>query len=432
MTEVLIRLFVKNKDEVKDTNVRQQYGIMASITGIVVNVLVCLGELIIGFLIGSIAMISDAIHNVADAGGSLVSFLSFKLSGRKADAEHPYGHGRMEYLLSIGFSILLFVVAAQLGIEAVEHIMNPEVVEFSISALAVMLGAMALKIWLSFFLRSIGNRIDSPILRANGKEALSDVWATAAIAIGLLLGGIFQLSVDGYLGLIVALIIAKAGFEVLKEATDRLLGFEPTAERVQEIINFVESKAGILGTHDLMIHDYGPGHEYASIHVEVDAKQDAMTIHNMIDRVERQALKELQLKLTIHMDPIVVNEQTLALQQRLVAVIQAYDDSFSLYDIRIDMEHRKISFDVQVPHDVKYTTEELSRNGTANIRSETECSTRIHWGIRESISSCLLYNISDDTNKKGLVQIVPVLFRAYFHKPYVIINSIGHPIPKNK
>ena len=361
MTEVLIRLFVKNKDEVKDTNVRQQYGIMASITGIVVNVLVCLGELIIGFLIGSIAMISDAIHNVADAGGSLVSFLSFKLSGRKADAEHPYGHGRMEYLLSIGFSILLFVVAAQLGIEAIEHILNPEVVEFSMSALAVMLGAMALKIWLSFFLRSIGNRIDSPILRANGKEALSDVWATAAIAIGLLLGGIFQLSVDGYLGLIVALIIAKAGFEVLKEATDRLLGFEPTTERVQEIINFVESKAGILGTHDLMIHDYGPGHEYASIHVEVDAKQDAMTIHNMIDRVERQALKELQLKLTIHMDPIVVNEQTLALQQRLVAVIQAYDDSFSLYDIRIDMEHRKISFDVQVPHDVKYTKEELSQ-----------------------------------------------------------------------
>ena len=361
MTEVLIRLFVKNKDEVKDTNVRQQYGIMASITGIVVNVLVCLGELIIGFLIGSIAMISDAIHNVADAGGSLVSFLSFKLSGRKADAEHPYGHGRMEYLLSIGFSILLFVVAAQLGIEAIEHIMNPEGVEFSMSALAVMLGAMALKIWLSFFLRSIGNRIDSPILRANGKEALSDVWATAAIAIGLLLGGIFQLSVDGYLGLIVALIIAKAGFEVLKEATDRLLGFEPTTERVQEIINFVESKAGILGTHDLMIHDYGPGHEYASIHVEVDAKQDAMTIHNMIDRVERQALKELQLKLTIHMDPIVVNEQTLALQQRLVAVIQAYDDSFSLYDIRIDMEHRKISFDVQVPHDVKYTKEELSQ-----------------------------------------------------------------------
>lgn len=361
MTEVLIRLFVNNKDEVKDTSVRQQYGIMASITGIMVNVLVCLGELIIGFLIGSIAMISDAIHNVADAGGSLVSFLSFKLSGRKADAEHPYGHGRMEYLLSIGFSILLFVVAAQLGIEAVEHIMNPEVVEFSISALAVMLGAMTLKIWLSFFLRSIGNRIDSPILRANGKEALSDVWATAAIAIGLLLGGIFQLSIDGYLGLIVALIIAKAGFEVLKEATDRLLGFEPTAERVQEIINFVESKAGILGTHDLMIHDYGPGHEYASIHVEVDAKQDAMTIHNMIDRVERQALKELQLKLTIHMDPIVVNEQTLALQQRLVAVIQAYDESFSLYDIRIDVESRKIGFDVQVPHDVKYTKEELSQ-----------------------------------------------------------------------
>lgn len=360
MTDLLIRLCVTHKDNIKDSGVRQQYGIMASITGIVVNVLVCLGELIVGWLIGSIAMISDAIHNVADAGGSLVSFLSFKLSGRKADAQHPYGHGRMEYLLSIGFSILLFVIAVELGIEAIDHIVNPEVVEFSLSALAVMLGAMVLKIWLSFFLRSIGNRIDSPILRANGKEALSDVWATLAIAIGLLLGGLFQWSVDGYLGLIVALIIAKAGFEVLKEATDRLLGFEPTADRVQEIIEFVESQQGILGTHDLMIHDYGPGHEYASIHVEVDAKQDAMTIHTMIDCIERLAFKELQLKLTIHMDPIIVNEQTVALQQRLVTVIQAYDESFSLYDIRIDVENRKIGFDVQVPHSVKLTKEALS------------------------------------------------------------------------
>ena len=360
MTDLLIRLCVTHKDDIKDSGVRQQYGIMASITGIVVNVLVCLGELIVGWLIGSIAMISDAIHNVADAGGSLVSFLSFKLSGRKADAQHPYGHGRMEYLLSIGFSILLFVIAVELGIEAIDHIVNPEVVEFSLSALAVMLGAMVLKIWLSFFLRSIGNRIDSPILRANGKEALSDVWATLAIAIGLLLGGLFQWSVDGYLGLIVALIIAKAGFEVLKEATDRLLGFEPTADRVQEIIEFVESQQGILGTHDLMIHDYGPGHEYASIHVEVDAKQDAMTIHTMIDCIERLAFKELQLKLTIHMDPIIVNEQTVALQQRLVTVIQAYDESFSLYDIRIDVENRKIGFDVQVPHSMKLTKEALS------------------------------------------------------------------------
>ena len=360
MTDLLIRLCVTHKDDIKDSGVRQQYGIMASITGIVVNVLVCLGELIVGWLIGSIAMISDAIHNVADAGGSLVSFLSFKLSGRKADAQHPYGHGRMEYLLSIGFSILLFVIAVELGIEAIDHVVNPEVVEFSLSALVVMLGAMVLKIWLSFFLRSIGNRIDSPILRANGKEALSDVWATLAIAIGLLLGGLFQWSVDGYLGLIVALIIAKAGFEVLKEATDRLLGFEPTADRVQEIIEFVESQQGILGIHDLMIHDYGPGHEYASIHVEVDAKQDAMTIHTMIDRIERLAFKELQLKLTIHMDPIIVNEQTVALQQRLVTVIQAYDESFSLYDIRIDVENRKIGFDVQVPHSVKLTKEALS------------------------------------------------------------------------
>ena len=293
---------------IKVPSVRTQYGNVASITGVIVNLLVCLGELIVGWLIGSIAMISDGIHNVADAGGSAISFLSFRLAAKKPDQEHPYGHGRMEYLFSIGFSIILFVLAIQLMIEAVNRIMHPEIVDVSAVAIIVMLVAMGLKIWLSSFLKYMGNRIDSPILRANALECLSDVWATAGITIGLLAGSFLEYPIDGYLGAIVALMIGRAGYHVFKESTSRLLGNEPTPERVREIADFVQSFDGVLGVHDLMIHDYGPGHEFASIHVEVDANQDIIKSHNMIDHIERKALEELHLKLTIHMDKYYIED----------------------------------------------------------------------------------------------------------------------------
>lgn len=364
MREFLIEQFIKNHDMIKVPSVRTQYGNVASITGVIVNLLVCLGELIVGWLIGSIAMISDGIHNVTDAGGSAISFLSFRLAAKKPDQEHPYGHGRMEYLFSIGFSIILFVLAIQLMIEAVNRIMHPEIVDVSAVAIIVMLVAMGLKIWLSSFLKYMGNRIDSPILRANALECLSDVWATAGITIGLLAGSFLEYPIDGYLGAIVALMIGRAGYHVFKESTSRLLGNEPTPERVREIADFVQSFDGVLGVHDLMIHDYGPGHEFASIHVEVDANQDIIKSHNMIDHIERKALEELHLKLTIHMDPLLRDEQTMAIYEQIRSVVKAYDDRISIHDLRaIESDnHLNVLFDMVVPYTEKQRKDEISQS----------------------------------------------------------------------
>lgn len=362
MTSILIRRFVKDHENIKDENVRNSYGRMASIVGVIVNVCVCLGELLVGLWVGSIAMVSDAIHNVADAGGSIVSFISFKVSAMQADEEHPYGHGRMEYILSIGFSFLLFVIAYKLLEESIHRILEPEVVEVSFMAILVMFGAMSMKIWLSRFLQNMGARIDSPILRANGLEALADVWATGSIIVGLLVGKYFQIGIDGYLGVFISLLVARSGWHVLRDATDRILGREPSPERIQEILDFVKSREGIISAHDLMIHDYGPGREYASLHVVVDASQDVMDMHDVIESMERDALRQLRLHMTAHMDPIVYNEQTKALYKRIESVVKAYNPDYGIYDVRLKEEEgqpRCVSFDLTVPLDDKSNEEDI-------------------------------------------------------------------------
>ncbi|KAF1682701.1 cation diffusion facilitator family transporter [Veillonella sp. R32] len=363
MQEQLIRWFVKDYDCIKAPAVRTRYGHLTSIVGIVTNLIISLGELIVGLLIGSIAMVSDAIHDLADAGGSTISLLSFSFSAKKADQEHPYGHGRIEYLLSIGFSILLFVVAIQLLIESVGRILKPEIIEFSIWALVVMLCAMGLKVWLYTFFKSIGERINSPILQANGLEYLSDVWATLGITLGLVAGGLFQIPVDGYLGAIVSLMIGRAGYHVLADAISRLLGNEPSPEMVKDIANFVKSYPGVLGVHDLMIHDYGPGHVFASIHVEVDAKEDVIKSHSLIDRIERDAQKELYLQLTIHMDPLLIMKESMALYDKIHTVVKAYDEKLSLHDLRAVKSDDKthIIFDLVVPYSDRHRMDEIAK-----------------------------------------------------------------------
>ncbi len=361
MENLLMRLFIKNKKEYKELELRDAYGNMASFAGIGVNLLICLGEVIIGFLIGSIAMISDGIHNVADAGGAALSLLSFKLSARKPDLEHPYGHGRMEYLFSIGFSVLLFVIAIELLMKSIERIIEPEAIEFSLVALAVMIGAMLCKIWLYSFQKKIGVKINSPILQANALESLSDIWSMAAVTVGLILAGLFHLTLDGYLGAFVSLMIAHSGYEVFKEATSSLIGNEPSRERVMEIADFVRSYEGVMGIHDLMIHDYGPGREFASIHVEVDAKRDIIDSHNMIDQIEKEALEELRLQLTIHMDPLLQDERTKGLFLRIRRVLKEYNPQYSIHDLRVveSVDVLNLLFDAVVPYDEPGSKEEI-------------------------------------------------------------------------
>ena len=363
MQEQIIRWSIKDYDCVKAPAVRTKYGNLTSIVGIITNLTICIGEIIVGLLVGSIAMISDGIHNVADAGGSAISLLSFRFSAKRADQEHPYGHGRIEYLLSIGFSVLLFVLATQLFLEAIDRIMNPQMVEFSLWAFIVMLCAMGLKIWLYTFFKNIGIRINSPILQANGLECLSDVWATLGITVGLVVGGLLDFPIDGYLGAIVSLMIGRAGYHVLSDAINRLLGNEPNPEMVNDIANFVKSYPGVLGIHDLMIHDYGPGHVFASIHVEVDAKEDVIKSHNLIDRIERDAQKQLYIQLTIHMDPLLITKESMELYDKIHAVVKAYDNRLSLHDLRAVQSDDKthIIFDLVVPNDDCKRMDEIAK-----------------------------------------------------------------------
>ncbi|WP_298706668.1 cation diffusion facilitator family transporter, partial [uncultured Veillonella sp.] len=313
MQDLLIRMYVPNRECIKAPTVRTKYGDLASVVGIIVNLIICIGEVAVGILIGSLAMISDGIHNVTDAGGSLISLISFRLGAKKADEVHPFGFGRMEYLLSIGFSLLLFVLAIQILIEAVHRIITPEVVPFSLTSVVVMLCAMGLKFWLYTFLKYVGNLVDSPILRANSLETLSDIWGIAGVTIGLVIGGLFALPVDGYLSFLVALLIGRAGYHVLSDAITRILGQEPSPELVKSIVDLVKSYKGVEGVHDLVVHDYGPGNVFASIHVEVDAKVDVIKSHALVDRIERDVANNLYVNLTIHMDPRIINDEMIKL-----------------------------------------------------------------------------------------------------------------------
>ena len=247
--------------------------------------------------------------------------------------------------------------------EAIDRIMNPQMVEFSLWAFIVMLCAMGLKIWLYTFFKNIGIRINSPILQANGLECLSDVWATLGITVGLVVGGLLDFPIDGYLGAIVSLMIGRAGYHVLSDAINRLLGNEPNPEMVNDIANFVKSYPGVLGIHDLMIHDYGPGHVFASIHVEVDAKEDVIKSHNLIDRIERDAQKQLYIQLTIHMDPLLFTKESMELYDKIHAVVKAYDNRLSLHDLRAVQSDDKthIIFDLVVPNDDCKRMDEIAK-----------------------------------------------------------------------
>lgn len=350
MKALLVKLFVGSQ-ALSAEDMRYRYGRMCGIVGVIINATICIFELVVGILVGSIAMVSDAVHNITDAGGALLTLLSFKLSSAKADESHPYGHGRMEYLLSIGFALVLFVVAIQLGLESYDRIVNPTPVVFSWTAVAVMIVAMLLKLWLSFFLKGIGRQIDSPILEANGKESLADVGATGAILVGLLIGMIVDIHVDGYLGIIVSLLIFSAGYHILMEATNRILGDEPSPKRVLEIKTFVKNYPGVLGVHHLLIHDYGPGQQYASIHVEVDANMGVMESHTLLDRIEHDIKDKLGIHLTTHLDPLELDETTKDWGKRLNSIVKGCCEKGEVHDIRLFHEADKdvLSFVVIMP-----------------------------------------------------------------------------------
>ena len=365
MTELLSRLFVKDHKNTASAIVRSAYGTMASIVGILVNTLLFAAKFIIGTLCGSIAITADAINNLSDAGSQVISLITFRISSKPADREHPFGHARIEYVASMIVSFLILHIGLDILVDSVKSIITPNPPEKSYAAIVVLLISIAGKLWLGGFNRSIGKRIDSAVMRATAADCFSDCLSTGAVLIATAISLFFpnlNLNLDAYMGVIVAILILIAGIKILLETKNSILGEAPSEEIVQEIYRVVSQYPLAIGIHDLIVHNYGPGHVIASLHLEVDGKEDIYVIHDMADNVEQHLRRELGIEATVHMDPIVTdNEQITALRTQVQEVVASIQPGMLIHDFRFvpGETHTNLIFDIAVPFECKMTEEEL-------------------------------------------------------------------------
>ena len=302
MTELLTRLFIRDKDNVQDPAVRQRYGALSGFTGICLNILLFLGKLIAGTVSGSIAITADAFNNLSDAGSSVVTLIGFRLAGQKPDRDHPFGHGRVEYLSGLAVSVVILLMGFELGKTSFQKILSPQPVDFSLLPLIILPVSILVKGWMYLFNRKLGKKIDSAAMMATAADSLSDMASTAVVLLGTLAGHFFRIQLDGYLGVLVAIFILYTGVSAMKDTIDPLLGRAPDPALVAGIRRLALAPPEILGLHDLIVHDYGPGRLFASLHAEVDKDDDISAIHDIIDTVERQIYHELGCEICIHMD----------------------------------------------------------------------------------------------------------------------------------
>ncbi|MDD3334442.1 MAG: cation diffusion facilitator family transporter [Eubacteriales bacterium] len=366
MTNWLIRRFVHDSDNTKEPGVRTAYGTLGSCVGILVNLLLAAGKFFIGLLSGSLAITADAANNLSDAAGSIMALVSTRIAQKPVDAEHPFGHGRMEYLGSLGVGVLIVIVAVGLLKDGVDSALHPAPLTISWVVLAILIASELAKTWLFFFYRKLGRATDNGTLLAASKDSLSDVMATGAVLLCVGINAIWGLEIDGYVGILVALIVLKAGFDVCKDTIDQLLGGKPDPEKAQRIRELLLSYPGILGVHDLVIHDYGPGRCVASLHAEVSDKSNIVEIHEVIDNAEREIGSQLHMPICIHMDPIATTDETTnRIHQQITDFIHRMDPCLSLHDFRMvpGQDHINLIFDCVLPAGYKGKEELLQSLG---------------------------------------------------------------------
>ena len=368
MTNLLLRLFVKDHQNSESPQVRTAIGSLAGFTGICCNLLLCGIKLLIGFLAGSVSITADALNNFSDASGSIVTLVGFKMAGKPADEHHPFGHARAEYLSALGVAGLIFFIGFELVKSSLQKILHPVAVNFSPATAAVLLISIAVKLWMSLFNRSLGKRISSSVLMATSADSRNDCIATAAVLAAALAESFWNLRVDGWMGLAVAVFILWSGWNLAKETVSTLLGESPDPKLREQIVEDILSRPEVLGYHDLMIHDYGPGRQFASLHVEMDYREDPLECHAIIDELERQCLSSHNVHLVIHYDPVVTDDPELQrLKERCQALLQRQDQRLTLHDFRMIQGklHMNLVFEVALPSDLQQRQRE--------IRSELEC-----------------------------------------------------------
>ena len=365
MTELLSRLFVKNHQDANNPTVRTAYGTMVSITGIIVNLILFTAKFVVGSLFGAISIVGDAVNNLSDAGTQIISLISFRIAAKPADREHPFGHARIEYVTSMIVSFLVMLVGFELLKSSISQIFSPERPDSSPIAIIVLIGSMLCKLWLGLFNRTIGKRIDSSVMRATAADSLSDVFATGAVLVATVLPMIFtnmNWNPDAYMGVIVAVLIIVAGFRILNESKNAILGEAPSEEIVKQITDVVDKYDGALGIHDMVVHNYGPGRIIASLHIEVDGSVNVFETHDMIDTIEKELRETCGIEATIHMDPIVTDdEQVNELRAKTAEAVKKIHTSMQIHDFRFvaGATHTNLIFDVVVPFEVKMSEAEV-------------------------------------------------------------------------
>ena len=353
MTQFLIRCFIKRPDDVKDAAVRTAYGNLASLVGMACNILLCIGKLLAGTLFGSIAIMADALNNLSDASSNVVSLIGFRLAAKAPDAEHPYGHARYEYLAGLVVSVTILAIGLSLLKESALKVLHPTPVAFSWLSIGVLAASILVKLWLSGFNRAVGKKIDSETLMATAADSRNDVLTTGAVLLSTILCSLTGYGIiDGIMGVGVAAFILWSGWGLVMDTLSPLLGESPSPELVEHIERTVMSYPGVLGMHDLMVHDYGPGHQFASLHVEFPAETDPLTAHDVIDNIENDFLKKDRLQVTIHYDPIVTADASVGvLRARLQEHARQLDPQLSIHDLRIvpGDSHTNVLFDLVFP-----------------------------------------------------------------------------------
>ncbi len=374
MTNLLIKLFIKD-DNVKDLNVRSKYGMLSSITGIVVNILLSLMKLIIGIISGSISIISDAFNNVTDAGSSVVTMIGFKVSQKKVDKDHPWGHGRMEYITAFIVDILIVLVGFELLRSSIDKMLHPEIPIISTITIVLLAVAIIAKLWLFFFYRKIAKLIDSEAIKGNSYDSISDAVSTFVVLISAIVAKFAGVSIDGYASAVVSIFILFTGAKALKETVDILLGSKPDEEFVKEIEEFSSKYDMIPGIHDLMVHDYGPGRKIISFHAEVPANCDICKAHDIIDKMENDIMKEFNCITTIHMDPIVVDDEEINnMRKEVEDMVHNMNSEFSIHDFRMTDGGDRINliFDLVIPRESDFNFEEIKKKIENEIHEKNE------------------------------------------------------------
>ena len=371
MISLLARLFLKTEGR-DEAALRKEYGILCGAVGIALNVLLFAGKFFAGTLSGSIAITADAFNNLSDAGSSFVTLLGFQLAGQKPDSDHPFGHGRIEYLSGLAVSMLILLMGFELAKSSLDKILHPAPVDSSWLVIAILCVSIAVKLYMSFYNRSLGKKLNAPAMLATAADSLSDSVATTAVLIATLVGRFSGLMIDGWCGILVAAFILWSGFNAAKDTINPLLGTPPTHEFVDQIKHLVMAHPAIIGIHDLIVHDYGPGRVMISLHAEVSASENVLDLHDEIDNVEKELREKLGCEAVIHMDPIVTDDGvTGETRERVAALVHCIDDAINIHDFRMvaGPSHTNVIFDAVVPYGFRLTDSEVEEKIKTAVRT---------------------------------------------------------------